>query len=474
MKRLNELYDIDSSVVVNDIKINSKNIEKDDMFVCTMGVSADRHDYVPDAIKNGASCIVASKKLDVDVPVVYVEDTNLELPKICSKFYDHPEDKVTLYGVTGTDGKTTTAMILHFLIGDDKCGYMGTIGRKCAKFDKETANTTPDSDLIYKYFNDFVEAGCDSISMEVSSESYFRNRINGLYFDVAGYTNLSKEHLNIHGTYENYKECKAKLFEHVKKDGYAVLNHDDLEYEFFKSHCNCNVYSYGRDSDNTLQIVDYKLFSNKTTITYKIDDNTYKFDSPLVGEFNVYNLACALLMGYASGYDVSALLKNIKNVYVPGRLDVVKDYGQNFTVMIDYAHTPNALNNLLSFVNKIKKTRIITITGSAGGRYKEKRPEMGKVVSDLSDLVIFTADDPRDENVIDIANDLISGTSRDNYIVEVDRAKAIEKAINMAEKDDIVIIAGRGIDSEMPVNGGYVHCNDFEEATKSLKNRFNK
>lgn len=468
IKKLNELYDCEYDTEIKDIKINSREIKPGDIFVCTKGVSADRHDFIDDAIKNGAAALVVSKDVNTNIPTIKVENTNEELPYLAARFYEHPERDLKLIGITGTDGKTTTTTIIRHLIGDKICSYIGTNGVECTNYKAKTPNTTPDTHLLYKYFYNFKQNGCKYVAMETSSEAFFRERLKNFEFDYSVYTNITSDHLNIHKTLENYIECKCKLFEQTKKDGVCILNKDDKYYETVLKHCNGKVYTYGKQEDNDLQIVDFKISSKNTKIRIKYEDKKIEFLSPLLGEFNVYNICAGLLTCLKMGYNIYELLKKVKDIKVDGRLNVV-DYGQPYSIIIDYAHTPNALKNLLTFVNQIKQNKIITITGSAGGRDKEKRPQMGEVVLNLSDLVIFTADDPRNEEVIDIINDLISSTDKNNYIIEIDRAEAIKKALSLAQKDDIIIIAGRGNDSEMPFKDGYIHCNDFEEVRKYLE-----
>ena len=230
MKKLNELYSGYPEILINDIKINSKEVNKGDLFVCIKGVSVDRHDYVLDAINNGAVAVVASKKIDVSVPVIYVNDTNLELINLCQKFYDYNPDDLRIIGVTGTNGKTTVASIIQNLIGDNTCGYLGTNGIICSKFNEKIRNTTPDADRLYKYFKRFKDNGCNIISMEASSEAFLRGRLNGLNFDVGILTNITEDHLNIHKTIDNYIESKGKLFKQVKHGGISILNRDDKYY----------------------------------------------------------------------------------------------------------------------------------------------------------------------------------------------------------------------------------------------------
>lgn len=476
MKKLNELYKCDYDVEVEGIKINSQEVVKNDLFICTKGVTTDRHDFVDDAIRHGASAIVASKKISVDVPVIYVDDTNKELAPLCARFYDHPEEEIKIYGVTGTDGKTSTTTIVQYLLGNENCGYIGTNGRSCAKFDKDTNNTTPDSDKLYEYFRDFLDSGCKEVAMEASSEAFFRKRLELISFDIGAITNITREHLNIHGSFENYIECKCKLFKQVKKDGYSILNKDDEFYETVRESCvSKHIWTYGKEKDNDLVIVDYKIKPNKTDIIYNIQGVDYNIESPLLGEFNVYNLACAILVSLASGKTMEELIPNIKNIEVKGRIDVLPNVGQNFTVMVDYAHTPNGIENILKFVHTLDINRSIVVIGSAGERDFLKRPLMGKTVVENASYAIFTYEDPRSEdpeNIIKMMTSEIEDKSK--YEVVVDRSKAIERAINLAKENDIVLILGKGNETYQKLKNKTIYFNDEEEAMKALKKRYAK
>ena len=234
MKKLNELYpEVKDDVMIKAIKINSKEVKPGDLFVCTKGVTADRHDFIDDAIKHGASAVVVSRS-DIGqkkVPIIKVPDTNKELPYLCQKFYDYPDKKMIMVGVTGTDGKTTTSTIIQTLIGSERCGYIGTNGRSCAGFTGDNPNTTPDAHLLYDYLDEFVRYGCKYTVMEASSEAFFRGRLQAMTYDVSIYTNITREHLNIHGSFENYIDCKLNLFRQTRSDGHCVLNHDDQYFE---------------------------------------------------------------------------------------------------------------------------------------------------------------------------------------------------------------------------------------------------
>lgn len=461
MKRLGDLYDGFGDTPIKDIKINSKECEPGDLFVCTMGVTADRHNYAVEAFNNGAVAFVASKELPIDAPTIYVMDTNKELPLLCSRFYDHPEDKLKIIGITGTNGKTTVASIIQDLLGDDYCGYMGTNGIICKDFNEKIVNTTPDADRLYKYFNRFVEAGCKYLSMEASSEAFYRHRLDNLQFKVGILTNITEDHLNIHGTLENYVECKKQLFKQVSDDGFSILNIEDKHFVEVNKIAKGTVLTYGKGLAD-LQIKSIEEYNDKTKITIKYKIDTYEIISPLVGEFNVYNLCAAILTLIALGFDIRKIIDRVKYIKVPAGRFQFLDYGQNYNVVLDYAHTTDAFKKIYASLNKIKKGRIITVTGSAGGREHEKRKDMGKEVLENSDYVIFTMDDPRSEDVNSIIDDLVSSSTKTNYERIIDRKEAIFKALSMAQENDIVLIAGKGTDNYMAIGDKYLPYCDLD------------
>ena len=469
MKKLSELYPGYPDILINDIKINSKEVEANDLFVCTKGVNADRHDYVIDAISNGAVAIVASKKIDVEVPVVYVDDTNDELAKVCSKFYDYPQKKLSMIGVTGTNGKTGVASLIRNLMGNDVCGYLGTNGITSNTFDEKIRNTTPDSDRLFKYFDRFVKCGCKYLSMEASSEAFLRNRLNDITFKVGILTNISEDHLNVHKTMENYVSCKQDIINHLEPDGTLILNTDDEYYMETLKKAKGKVLTFGKTNAD-LEIVKVHEYIDKTEATLRYKNNLYDITSPLLGEYNVYNLCAGILTLICYGYTMEEIIKRIPNIETPkGRMEFL-NFGQDYHIVIDYAHTTDAFVKIFSFLNKVKKGRLITVTGSAGGREHEKRKDMGKVVVDSSDYAIFTMDDPRWEDVNAIIDDLVSGTDKDNYTRIVDRYEAIKYALDMAKKDDIVLIAGKGDDNYMALRDEYLPYKDEDVVIAYFEN----
>ena len=462
MKRLSELYNINDDRLIKSIKINSKEVEDGDLFVCTMGVTADRHDFIDEAISNGASAIVVSRDVGKkSVPVIKVENTNLELRKISAKFYDYPCDNAYMIGVTGTNGKTTVAEIIYRLLGDT-CAYIGTNGRKFKNKHFSMRNTTPDVDRLYMYFREFIDAGCNTICMEASSEAFYRHRLDDIKYDIGIVTNITEDHLNIHKTIENYVDCKCQLVKHVKDDGYSILNSSDKYFDKFKKEANGNIVSYGYKDSDTLKIEDYTLKRDKTIINFRYNNKSYEVISPLLGSFNVDNLAASILCLLCKGIGFEKIVERIKKLnQIEGRMETMP-FVSKYTVILDYAHTTDALDNILTFLDMVKETRIITVTGSAGGREKSKRPGMGKVVLEKSDYVIFTMDDPRFEDPNKIIDDLVSGSDKTNYERIVDRKKAIYKALDIAEDKDIVLIAGKGRDDYMAIDDKYLPYCDYD------------
>lgn len=457
MKKLNELYNCSYDCLVKDIKTNSKEIEKGDMFVCIKGVNVDRHNYIKEAIEKGCSCLIVDRGSNYSVPYIKVEDTNKELGIVSKKFYDY-DDSLKMIGVTGTDGKTTTSSIIRDMLIE--CGYIGTNGIKGNSLDISSNNTTPDLNLIYKYLNVFKKEKLSYVSMEVSSEGLLHNRVYGVNFDIGVLTNISEDHLNVHKTLSNYVDSKIKLFKSIKESGYAILNRDDRFFDKFSENCNCNIFSYGKDKNSDLRIDSFDEKEEETYIRFVYMDKLYEVKSSLKGEYNVYNLMAAISVLICLGFDLLDIIDRVKNIkQVLGRCELFSVGG--FNVVLDYAHTENGLRSILSYLNKIKKNRIITVTGSAGGREREKRKGMGRVVQSLSDLVIYTMDDPRYENVIDIINEM-KDDDVNNYMIVEDRRKAIEKAFSLAKSNDIILVAGKGRDNYMAIEARKENYSDYE------------
>lgn len=466
MKRLSSFYpSLKKDVMIKDIKINSKNVKKNDIFVCVRGSRVDHHLFLDDALKNGASAVIASKEVSTNVPVVLCKNTNKELVKFARWFYDYKE-KIKIIGVTGTDGKTTVSIILKQLLGNN-CAYMGTNGFWYKNQKRSLENTTPEAHILYKNLAFLEKKKIPYLSMEVSSEALYFNRTRGVVFDGAILTNITSDHLNVHKTLEHYISCKAKLFKRVRKNGIIVLNRDDPNFHSVLPFCFGNVVTYGRNSSADYRIMDVKLYDNKTIFTFSYLGNIYKVKSPLIGMFNVSNLLACIAYLMSCDIPYSYISKRIKNIYIPGRCEVLP-FSLNNTILLDYAHTENALYSVLSFLSSVKKTRLVTVVGSAGGRDKTKRKGMGKVSQEYSDFVFYTMDDPRIEDPREIIEEMID-KSKNNYKVIIDRKKAIHSALKSLKNGDILIICGKGRDNYMAVLDKKIPYSDYEVVEKYFK-----
>ena len=471
MKKINELIKTDYDVSINGIKINSKEVEPGDLFVCIKGVKIDRHDYIKEAIQNGASCIIGERDIECSVPYIKVLNANYILPELCRKFYDFDRLNLKIIGVTGTDGKTTTATSIQYLIGRDKCGYIGTNGVTCAKFSHDCPNSTPDPTLLYKYFQEFYEAGCEYVVMEASSEGFLRGRLDDLYFVAGGYTNITWEHINVHGSFENYVNCKLRLASQTTGKFIVNLN-DEYASKFIEK--SLTSLSYGENPKSDLWIKDYTITPKYTNVIFVYQNEEYNFVSPLLGKFNVYNLACAFLICLSLGMDMETLIDNCINIDVSGRLEMI-DLGQKYKVMVDYAHTPNGIKSILDFVRILEINRAIVVIGSAGERDYKKRPIMGKTVLENADYAIFTYEDPRSENPLDIIKQMVSQINDESkYEIVVDRSQAIKRAIDIAEDNDIVLVLGKGNETYEKLKDEVIYFNDIEESKKWIQERLDR
>ncbi len=470
MKKLKDLMECNLDIDITGVKINSKEIEKGNLFVCTDQGTRDRHDFIDDAISKGASAIIVKRDVgEKSVPIIKVDNPNELLPSLCSKFYDEPEKKLTMIGVTGTDGKTSVSTMVQLLLGKDNCGYIGTNGYNCAKFTRDTANTTPDADKLYGYFNDFLEAGCKYCSMESSSEALMRGRLKGIMYDVAIHTNITSEHLNIHGSLEQYIHDKCLLFKQTKKDGFCILNKDDEHYEEVRDASNGKVLTYGSDSSCDLYFKDVILLPGKNIFTIVYNKEEYPIECKMAGLFNIYNLCAAILTMFALGYKFDDFKDRILDIKVSGRLELI-DKGQNFYVMVDYAHTPNGITKLLEYVRLLPIKRSIVVIGQAGERDPYKRKDVGYIVCSNCDKAIFTYEDPRSEDPRDIIEDMLERVKGkyDNYEIVIDRSKAIKRAISLAEEGDMVMILGKGNETYEKLKNEVIYFNDIQEAEKAL------
>lgn len=447
--KLNKLITCSYETEITGIKIDSREVEKGDLFIAVKGFNIDHNLYIDDAIKKGAVAVISERNWQKSVPVIKVDNIEEALVEICKKFYSY-NNNIRLIGITGTDGKTTTATILEELLTlKEKTSYIGTNGIKTENGYQSTENTTPSVDKMYKYLSELYKNKYKNVVLEVSSEALLHKRVDSFKFKYAIYTNITEDHLNIHKSVENYIKAKNHLIDLVEEDGYVIINADDK---------NCNkldtkgkkVITYGKNHKCDY-IIDYINEKEDTTeFILKHKDTTYKFESPLKGEYNVYNLTASIIVCFLENIELQAIKEKVRKIdNIPGRREYL-NFGQEYTLVLDYAHTENGIRTIVeSFKNKGKP--IFVVTGQAGGREVEKREKIGSYLLNNVDEVIFTMDDPRHENVNDIIDQMIGKEKSNNYKRIVDRRKAIKYALQKAKQDDIVLVLGKGRDKYMAV-----------------------
>ena len=449
-----------------NIKTNSRYVKKNDIFVCIHDELEDRHKYINNIKKARAIVVDKDIKNTLKIPFIKVKNTNDTLFDIYNNYYNNPLEKLNLLGITGTDGKTTTAYLIKELLNScSKTAYLGTLGFYYNNKKLKTVNTTVSTEAFFNYANILNREGFKNLSMEISSEGLLHNRCNNLTFKRTIITNVTGDHLNIHKTFDNYLNTKLKLFLLLEKEGIAIINTDDISYAYIKK-MGINILGYGFGKDADYRIKNYVLTDKNTCFTLVFNDKEYKIISPLLGKFNIYNLTAAIACINSLGIDIETIIENINDVkLIPGRMNVFKTK-DDARVILDYAHTANATKEILDFANSVGKRNIITVLGCAGGREKRKRKEIGKIATALSDRVIFTMDDPRYEKVDDIVNDMTKGIKTSNYTYIKNRKKAIKYAIKISKKDDIILVLGKGTDDYMAVKNKHKKYNDLKVIKK--------
>lgn len=438
-------YDIYEDKEVNFITDDSRKVREGSVFVCIKGNRFDGHDVAQEMLGKGAVCVVCERDLGLPNQIV-VENTRKAISLLCANFFGNPAEKIKLIGITGTNGKTTTAFLIKNMLQKIGCktGLIGTVKNMAGDKEYPAALTTPESFELHSLFNEMVKEGCEYCVMEVSSQALAQYRVEGLHFAAGVFTNLTQDHLDYHGTFENYAEAKSMLF---TESDICILNLDD-EYAMSmlrNTKGRMVTYSVNQDeSDYTAKYIRYK----NDGIEYELVTMGYveRVKVGIPGEFTVYNSMAAAVTLIELGFDFSQVLYALSlSEGVKGRIEVVPT-DTDYTVIIDYAHSPDGLENIITSLRKIAKARIITVFGCGGDRDKTKRPIMGEIAAKLSDVIVVTSDNPRTEDPDMIIEDILVGVkgSKVKKIVEPDRTKAIKAALNEAETDDIVLLAGKG------------------------------
>lgn len=448
-----------------NIKTNSRKVKPGDTFVAIKGFTVDGHDYIEDAIKAGATKIVCEHG-SYSVETLVVPSTKEWIQKYIVDNYKDEVNKLSIIGVTGTNGKTTTCFLTYQAL--KKLGvnaaYMGTIGFYYGDTKYELNNTTPEILDLYSYFIEALEQGVTDVVMEVSSHSLCEKRVEGLEFSEVAFTNLTEDHLDYHKTMENYLNAKLLILKQIKKDGVVIVNNDDDYGKYFKVG---NYKTLGYSGDN-YKILDYSQTDKGTLISFMVDGKNYEVETNLRSKFNVYNYLTCLALLNNLGFSIDEIAEVTKSIYPPkGRCEQIAVNGGE--AVIDYAHTPDAVDKIISAFLENKKGKVITIVGCGGDRDPLKRPIMGNIASEKSDYVIFTSDNPRTEDPKAILDDIIKGVRKDNYEVEIDRPTAIRKGLDMIGKNDVLLILGKGHEDYQIIGHTKHHLDDAEEVRKYLE-----
>ena len=460
--------DFDSEI--SGISYNSKKTQPEDLFICLTGEHVDGHEYAEEAVTNGACLCVVERRLNLDIPQIVVSDTTEAIAQISDLFYSSPSQKVNLIGVTGTNGKTTVTHLIQKLYeaNNEQCGLIGTLGHKFFSEDSyhDAKHTTPQAPELQKILYDMNEKCIPNIVMEVSSHALAQHRVDYCDFNGAVLTNLTQDHLDFHITMNNYFLAKAKLFDELVAGDFAVINADDEYAARFMEVVSptVNLYTYGINMPANVRAEKIKFDNEGASFICDIMGTKYPINLMMNGMFSVYNVLAALSVAVATGMDIEKSISVLETIRgVAGRFEVIV---KKPTVIVDYAHTPDGLENVLKAAREItpEGANLICLFGCGGDRDATKRPKMGAIAENLADRVIVTSDNPRSEDPQQIITDILAGfKSTSNVIVEPDRELAIKEAYKIANANDVVLVAGKGHEDYQILANETIHFDDREK-----------
>ncbi len=435
---------------ITGISANSKIIAPGNLFIAKKGLSVDGAAFINEAVNSGAIAILT----DLYDPFLPHHVTQLIHPhinqieaKLAAQYYDCPDRSLFLVGVTGTNGKTTTTFLIRHLLSsvEHPCGLIGTVEWALGRKIQPALQTTPDVITNNRLLREMLHGGCQAAAMEVSSHALDQGRVEGLEYDVAIFTNLTQDHLDYHKTMECYGSAKAKLFTTLSPSSTAILNIDDPSWEKMQENCPAKIVTYGITGEADIRAEEIALTASGTNFSLSYYGKKYPFFSPLIGSYNVYNVLAAIAAAVCHGISLEEIRQKIASfTQVPGRLERI-DNLRGLSLFVDYAHTDDALENVLKTLREIKKGRLLLVFGCGGDRDRGKRSKMGKVATSLADLTIITSDNPRNEDPNEIIAEIVTGCNDPSrYIIEADRKAAIERAVMLAQPGDLLLIAGKG------------------------------
>ena len=447
---------IGEDVEVNELRYNSRKVEKGDVFCCVVGTFADGHKYAAQAVEAGAAALVVERQLDLDVPQILVENTRIAMAEMAAAYYGNPADEMVMVGITGTNGKTSTSYMLKSIAErmGKKVGLIGTIRNMIGDIIIDTERTTPESVDLQRILRQMKDEKVDVVIMEVSSHSLDQKRVHGITYDVGCFTNLTQDHLDYHKTFENYFAAKKLMFAQCEK---AVINLDDSYAADMVAGVDIPMLTVGvrEQADVTASEIDITTRGVQFDFNYR--NVTSRFNVPIPGLFSVFNAMSAAGTALSLGWTLDSIKYGLEHmVSVSGRLEPLPTGKNEFTVLLDYAHTPDALENLLKTVRGFATGRVVTLFGCGGDRDHAKRPIMGEIAGRFSDFAIVTSDNPRSEDPMEIIASVEDGVKKSGceYVVIESRRDAIEYALKNAKKNDVIILAGKGHENYQEINGG--------------------
>jgi UDP-N-acetylmuramoyl-L-alanyl-D-glutamate--2,6-diaminopimelate ligase len=464
---------------ITSIENDNRRVTTGSLFICIKGYTVDGHDFAGSAVKNGASAVLAERELPLNVPVIVVKDTVRAMAVLADAFYGQPSQKLHLIGITGTNGKTTTSLIIEKIFKDagQKTGVIGTMYTKIGDQIFEVKNTTPESLTLQKTFKQMVDEQVDTAVMEVSSHALVYGRVHGTDYNVAVFTNLTQDHLDYHKTMEEYRKAKGLLFSQLgnafnhDKPKFAVLNADDPASEEFAKITSAHILTYGIDNHADLQATNISMTASGTSFDLISPFGVRNVNIQLIGKFSIYNVLASIGSALVSGIDLEQIIGSVEDVKgVSGRFEVV-DAGQDFSVIVDYAHTPDSLENVLKTVQQFAQKRIFCVVGCGGDRDRTKRPIMAKIACDYASDAIFTSDNPRSENPLQIIKDMEEGVKGEVYTAIIDRKEAIKHAVKNAETGDVILIAGKGHETYQQIGDRTYDFDDRIVAREAIEER---
>ena len=461
---------------IENIAYDSRKVEENSLFVAISGFATDGNRFIPMAMDKGAVAVLTAKKPEVDVPYILVSNDRLALAQLGTNFYGHPARSMTMIGITGTNGKTSSTLLLKQVLEKTmgaKVGLIGTMENLIGDEVVPTERTTPESLELQALFARMRDAGCTHVVMEVSSHAIALDRVGGLHFQVGAFTNLTEDHLDFHKTMEDYCDTKAELFRRCDK---AVINQDDSWFDRITKDATADILTTSAKNAAGLYAKNTVLLSDGISFDAVCGEKVVKVQLPIPGKFTVYNALSTLGIALQLGISLEAAADALTTVSgVKGRVEVVPTPGKDYTILIDYAHTPDGLENVLSSVRDFCAGRLISVFGCGGDRDPIKRPIMGRIGVELSDLAIITSDNPRTEDPEAIVADIVKGVdaSMGAYEVIVNRVDAIHYAMDIAQKNDIIVLAGKGHETYQEINHVKHHLDEREVVADYLAEKRN-